>query len=63
VFKEDNNHLVTVNRDPEQYLCNDIEEDIQSLNSLLDWWIRTPYDHYGEWISEISDTLKKKGKV
>ena len=62
-FKEDNNHFVTVNRDPEQYLCTDIEEDIKTLNNLLDWWIRAPYDHYGERISETHDALKKKGKA
>ena len=38
-FKEDNHHLVMVNRDPEQYGCTDIEEDIESLNNLLDWWV------------------------
>ena len=62
-FKEDNNHVVTVNRDPEQYTCTSIEEDIESLNKLLDWWIQTPYDHYNEWLSETYDTLKKAGKV
>ena len=39
-FKEDNNHIVTVNRNPEQYTCTRIEEDIESLNSLLDWWTK-----------------------
>ena len=62
-FKEDNNHLVTVNRDPEQYGCTDIEEDIESLNNLLDWWARTPYDYYSEWLSETHDALEKAGKV
>lgn len=37
-FQEDDNHIVTVNRDPEQYTCTSIEEDIESLNTLLDWW-------------------------
>ena len=27
-FKEDNNHVVTVNRDPEQYSCTSIEQDL-----------------------------------
>ena len=58
-FKEDHQHVVTVNRDPEQYKCTSIEEDIESLNSLLDWWTETPYDHYHEWISETYDLLKK----
>lgn len=62
-FKEDNRHIVTVNRDPEQYLCTNLEEDIESLNELLDWWSRTPYDHYGEWLSETYDALKKTEKV
>ena len=62
-FKDDNNHLVTVNRDPEQYTCTSIDEDTETLNKLLDWWIQTPYDHYNEWLSETYDTLKKAGKV
>ncbi len=61
-FGEDDHHTVTVNRDPEQYLCSSIEEDTESLNELLDWWIRAPYDHYGEWLSETYQALKKTGK-
>ena len=62
-FKEDNHHIVTVNRDPEQYTCKSIEEDCESLNKLLDWWTHTPYDHYHEWLSEIYDGLKRAGKI
>ena len=62
-FKKDNNHVVTVNRDPEQYRCTSIESDIESLNNLLDWWTRDPYDHYGEWLSETYDALQKAGKA
>ena len=61
-FKEDSNHVVTVNRDPEQYRCISIEEDIKSLNNLLDWWTKAPYDHYKEWLSETYDQLKKADK-
>ena len=61
-FKDDGRHTVTVNRDPEQYRCDSIEEDIESLNSLLDWWVGVPYDHYGEWLSETYDALKKAEK-
>ncbi len=57
-FKEDNNHAVTVNRDPEQYTCTSIEEDIEKLNKLLDWWTDPPYDYYNEWLSETYDALK-----
>lgn len=53
---------MTVNRDPKQYGGNCIEEDIESLNKLLDWWIATPYDHYNEWLSETYDALKKTEK-
>ena len=56
-FREDGRHVVTVNRDPKQYGGNCIEEDIESLNKLLDWWIATPYDHYNEWLSETYDAL------
>jgi len=62
-FKEDNNHVVMVNRDPEQYRCTSIEEDNESLNKLLDWWTQTPYDHYHEWLSETYDALKRAGRV
>ncbi len=62
-FKDDNEHAVTVNRDPEQYGCASIEEDIESLNKLLDRWAETPYDHYGQWLSEISGALEKTGKI
>ncbi|MBO4769742.1 MAG: hypothetical protein J5563_03045 [Clostridia bacterium] len=62
-FAEDGKHLVTVNRDPEQYKCTSIDEDVRSLNKLLDWWTRSPYDHYGQWLSETCDALKKAGKV
>ncbi|MBQ6478728.1 MAG: hypothetical protein IJI44_05080 [Erysipelotrichaceae bacterium] len=62
-FQDDDSHLVTANRDPEQYTCTSIEEDLESLNRLLDWWTKIPYDHYNEWLSETYDTLKKAGKV
>ena len=61
-FKEDSNHVVMVNRDPEQYRCTRIKEDIASLNKLLDRWTRTPYDHYEAWLSETCDALQKAGK-
>ena len=61
-LKENNDHVVTVNRDPEQYSCTDAEEDAEALNSLLDHWTRTPYDHYEEWLSETRDALKKADK-
>ncbi len=60
-FQEDH-HVVTVNRDPEQYGCTSIEEDAASLNRLLDWWTQTPYDYYHAWLSETSDALEKAGK-
>ncbi len=61
-FKEDGRHVVTVNRDPGQYGSTDAEEDAETLNRLLDWWTETPYDPYGEWLSETYDTLKKAKK-
>ncbi len=59
-FKEGGNHVVTVNRNPEQYACTVIEEDTERLNGLLDWWTKVPYDHYDEWLSETYDALKKE---
>ncbi len=61
-FREDNEHLVTVNRDPAQYGGSDIGEDAAALDRLLDAWSRTPYDHYGEWLSEVCAALKKKNE-
>ena len=61
-FMENGRHVVTVNRDPEQYKCTSVEEDAASLNKLLDWWTRTPYDHYHEWLSETRDALERAGK-
>jgi len=62
-FREDGNHIVTANRDPEQYRCSGAEEDLRSLNRLLDWWTAAPYDHYNEWISETVDALEKRNKA
>lgn len=53
-------HDVTVNRDSEQYKCTDIEEDIKSLNHLLDWWTQPTYDCYHEWLSETVNNLMKQ---
>ena len=61
-FKEDGHHVVTVNRDPEQYGCTSIEDDKASLNKLLDWWSQTPYDSYSEWLSETYDAIRKTDK-
>ena len=58
-FKEDNHHLVAVNRDPEQYKCTSVEEDIESLNKLLDQWTRGSYDYYNQWLSETYAALTK----
>ena len=58
-YQENGHHVVTVNRDPEQYACTSIEEDIESLNKLLDWWTRTPYDYDQEWLSETCDALER----
>ena len=57
-FREDGHHLVTVNRDPEQYSCTSTEEDGKTLNKLLDWWTQTPYDYDCEWLSETYDALR-----
>ncbi len=61
-FQEDDNHFVTVNRDPEQYKSTSIEEDAETLNRLLDWWCETPYDSYNEWLSETYDAIQKADK-
>ena len=62
-FKPDHNHVVTVNRDPEQYKCTSVREDLQQLNKLLNWWTQDSYDYYNEWLAETVDALKKAGKI
>ena len=59
-FTDNDDHLVTVNRDTEQYGCKDVEEDRVSLNKLLNWWSQPSYDHYSEWLSETADALEKQ---
>ena len=61
-FKPDGNHMVTVNRDPEQYACTSTAEDMQNLNNLLNWWTKDSYDYYHEWLAETADALKKTQK-
>ena len=62
-FKPDGNHIVTVNRDPEQYTSTSVSEDAESLNKLLNWWTHDTYDYYGEWLEETVDDLEKAGKI
>ncbi len=62
-FKPDGNHTVTANRDPEQYKCTSVEEDIETLNRLFDWWTQENYDYCGEWIAETGEMLEKAGKA
>ena len=62
-FKPDHNHVVNVNRDPEQYGCKNVTEDAQRINNLLNWWTQSSYDYYHEWLAETVDTLKKAGKI
>lgn len=61
-FKPNDEHVVTVNRDPEQFACDDEAEIAQRLNDLLCVWSREPYDHYREWLREIAKALEKDGK-
>lgn len=56
-------HSVTVNRNPEDYGVTDVNEDLEILNSLLNWWTQPRYDYYHEWISETVNNLRKQGLV
>ena len=60
-FKPDNNHLVTVNRDPEQFESTDLKADAERLNDLFNWWVQDKYDYYSEWLSETVKALEKAG--
>ena len=62
-FKPDDAHVVTVNRDPEQYTCTGTAEDAQKLNDLLNRWTEDSYDYYQAWLEETADMLKKAGKT
>ena len=53
-------HQVKVNRDPEQYKCTDIAEDEENLNMLLDWWTKSKYDYYHEWLTETMIAIQKQ---
>ena len=62
-FSEDGNITVIVNRDPKQYGCTNVEEDIETLNSMLDWWTQPQYDYYHQWLDETVAHLKKSGQI
>ncbi len=62
-FKPDNNHIVTVNRSPDEYNCTNADEDKAQLNSLFDWWAQADYNYYGQWLSETVANMKKAGMI
>lgn len=62
-FKPDNNHLVTVNRNPEQFGSTSVKADAEQLNDLLNWWTQDHYDYYSEWLSETVKSLEKAGML
>lgn len=55
-------HRVTVNRNPEEYGCTDIAEDEHNMNMLLNWWTQPKYDYYHEWLTETLNTIQKQQK-
>ena len=63
IFGTDGHHFVKVNRDPDQYKCTSIEEDLETLNMLLDWWTQPQYDYYNEWLMETHNSMKKAGLI
>ena len=62
-FKPGNDHLVTVNRDPEQFGRSSVKADAEMLNDLLGWWVQDQYDYYNEWLSETVKSLEKAGML
>ena len=63
-FNPDSDEIrVTVNRHPEQYASDSIQEDEATINDLLDWWCQPHYDYYSEWMSETLRTLEKQGRI
>ena len=61
-FKPDNHHVVTANRDPEQFTNTSVEEDKKHIIDLLNWWTQQDYDYYHEWLSETVAALEKEEK-
>lgn len=58
-FSQDNNHKVTVNRDPKQYTCTNIDEERELLNRLLNIWSDGIYNnYYYEWKWTVSKKQK-----
>ena len=51
-------HEVTVNRDPQQYSCQEIGEDEKNLSALLDAFTDQDYDPYRQWLSETAGNLR-----
>ena len=62
-FRPDDDHLVTVSRDKEQYSWTNLEEDARKLSNLLNWWTQSTYDYYNEWLAETVDMLEKSGQI
>ena len=62
-FDPDSDEIrVTVNRHPEQYTSDGLQEDEATINHLLDWWCQPHYDYYNEWLSETLQSLEKQGR-
>ena len=53
-------HTVIANRNSEEYGITGIDEDLEHLNTLLNWWTQPQYDFYNEWLSETLITIKKQ---
>ena len=62
-FKPDNNHVVTVNRDPGQYKSTSIVEDAKTLNDLLNNWNRDFIENRYVWSDEMVVSLEEAGKI
>jgi len=62
-ISEGDEHKVIVNRNKEQYGNTDIEEDICTLNNLLNWWTQQNYDYYGQFICETAKNLENMGMI
>lgn len=54
---------VVVNRDPEQYSCTDLEEDMENLKELLSFWTEKDYDHVEMFLRETQAGLEKAYRI
>ena len=57
-----NKHMVTVNRNKRKYRCTNLDEDVEQLNMLSNYWTKSKYNYYNAWIFELAQIFDKSKK-